>query len=406
MPRLSPMIAAPGVPPTIMPPPPARAAGVVPRSTRVALAGAVPTPAGSNARDGSPPPAAGGRVPPPRRSVGWLEGLADWVRDAAKALRPSRSGRRLHEFADLIESAREPAQVEAALVRFAAALSGACHVELLLDRDGPTHPGPRRIAVWSEGSRTLTAEQVEGLGYPLSLGLWCGDHYQMTLQVHARAGRRGRWPRPVVRRLTTLCAMAAAAERGLHAGRRAGLEAPTESSAAIRDATFLNAILPYALSQAQRHREPLSVFCLAIDRLSAIQLSHGTAAADAAVRRLAGAVARTLRGSDLVARLDDDRVVVVLPNTGAPDALCVAEVMRSAIAGACLATDRTPELTVSVGVACFPEDAREMAPLLAAADEAMDRARARGPHQVAADLPPVAPIPPPPDGDGIAGGGH
>ena len=161
----------------------------------------------------------------------------------------------------------------------------------------------------------------------------------MTLQLYARPGRGGSWPKRLVRRLTTLCAMAAAAERGLHAGaRRARAEAaaPTaEASAAVRDATFLNAILPYALSQAGRHREPLTVFCIELDRLAALHQSHGPIAADAAVRRLAEAVARALRGSDVVARLDDDRVMVVLPNTGPLDAPKVAEVVRSAAAPAC-----------------------------------------------------------------------
>jgi diguanylate cyclase (GGDEF)-like protein len=279
-------------------------------------------------------------------------------------------------------------------VNLAGALSDACRVELLLDPDGQASTVPRMIAVWPETSLAMTTAQVEALGYPLCLGLWCGDHYQMTLQLYARPGRGGRWPRRVVRKLTTLCAMAAAAERGMHASRRARPEAPVEQSAAVRDATFLNAILPYALSQAQRHREPLTVFCVEIDRLGALYQSHGSDVADLTVLRVAESIARTLRGSDVVARLDDDRMVVVLPNTGSADALTVAAMVRSAVVGACGSSGEVPELSASMGVACFPENAPEMIILLAAADEAVARAREKGMNQVAMYSPPPGMVAP------------
>ena len=324
----------------------------------------------------------------------WLAGIAGRVRDAAEALGPARGGGRVHEFADLVALARQPEQIESALVALAGELADASRVELVVDRDEASHPEPRRIAVWPEAAGAMTAEEVEALGYPLCLGLWCGDHFQMTLQLYARPGRGGRWPQRVVRRLTTLCAMAAAAERGLHAGRRARPETPAEASAAVRDATFLNAILPYALSQARRHREPLTVFCVEVVGLPALRRSLGREAADAAVGRVAEAVARTLRGSDVVARLDDDRMVVVLPNTGSADARTVAEVVRAATPAACLPSAGADGLSASIGVSCFPDDADDMAGILSAADEAVGRARALGPNQVAAFSIPPSPVVP------------
>jgi diguanylate cyclase (GGDEF)-like protein len=184
--------------------------------------------------------------------------------------------------------------------------------------------------------------------------------------------------------LSALCAVAAAAERGLHVSQRGRIEGPTASTASVRDATFLNAMLPYALAQAHRHREPLTLICVEIDRLGAIYRSHGPEAAGAAVLRVAEAIAQALRGSDVIARLDDDRVIVVLPDAGGPAALNVAEKVRSAILGASQPTRVTPVLTASLGVACFPVDAPEMYSLLQAADDAMALAKARGGDQIAA----------------------
>lgn len=337
-------------------------------------------PAAAHRGDGLRP----GRRPP----GGPLAAALGALREAADALAEPGATARLHEFADLVTMAREPETVETALVALAAAVSRARRVELVLDRDERVDPGPRLMALWPDdpASLAMSAEQVEALGYPLCLGLRCGDHYQMTLRLYARPGtlKRGRWPQRVVRRLTTVCALAAAAERGLHASQRARLEAPVEAAAAVRDATFLNAVLPYALAQAARHREPLTVLCLDVDDLPALTRAHGPAPVEQAVARVADAVAHTLRGSDVVARLDDDRVFVVLPNAGGADALKVAGVVRTAVAAACRPADGLPELNVAIGVACYPHDARDMLGLLHAADDAMTRARAGGPGRIAA----------------------
>ncbi len=316
-----------------------------------------------------------------RRLVDWIVGLGERFRDAQEALRDPTSARWAHEFADTVTMERDPEKLEAALVRIAGALAGAPRVELWLDRDKGANPAPKRIALWPEAASAMPDAQVDAMGYPLCMGLWCGDHYQMSLQVYAPRGQGPRWPRRVVRRLTTLCAMAAAAERGMHVSRRGRLEIPNEKGASVRDATFLCAVLPYALAQAHRHHEALSLVCIEIDGLGGLTQQYGRERIEAAVKRVAEATARTLRGSDVVTRLDDGRVVVILPNTGADDVPKVAETIRKAVVNACLPVGELPELTFSIGVSCFPEDGREMTVLLAAADEAMTCARMLGRNQ-------------------------
>ena len=101
---------------------------------------------------------------------GWLGRIAGRLRDAAEALGTVSGSRRFHEFADLVERSREPEPIEAALVALAGEFSGACRVELLLDRDEKTNPDPKLLIVWPETAPKLTADELEALGYPLCLG--------------------------------------------------------------------------------------------------------------------------------------------------------------------------------------------------------------------------------------------
>ncbi len=206
--------------------------------------------------------------------------------------------------------------------------------------------------------------------------------------------------RETVRRLTTLCTVAACAldRLGQHAAwpeqhdpaeasDHANAEMITggalsgkirEAASALHDATFLNAVLPFALSQARRHVEPLSLLCVAIDRLAGIQelLGHGTA--DHLVRSVAGTVASLIRASDIIARLDDDRIVAVLPRAPGGGALHVAENICQAVAAKGRADCAISNLTVSIGVAAFPAAADNVFSLFDAADEALARAQGSG----------------------------
>ena len=157
-------------------------------------------------------------TPLPRALACWVERLTGRFRDAAESLGPCGAGRVLDEFAGLVAAARGPEPVEAGLVRLAGELSGACRVELVFDRDQAEDTDPEPVAVWPEGAEAMAPGRSRRRGL-----LSSGSVVRRPLPDDAAAGapaRRG-WPRRVVRRLTNLCALAAAAERGLHVDHRA-----------------------------------------------------------------------------------------------------------------------------------------------------------------------------------------
>ncbi len=146
----------------------------------------------------------------------------------------------------------------------------------------------------------------------------------------------------------------------------------------FRDATFLHAVLPYALGLSRRHGEPLSLLCVAIDGLNGIHKLLGRDRADCAVRNVGAHIGSMIRDSDIVARLDDDRIIVVLPRALIHDAWDLAcRVCRTVEITPGLFPE-LPALTVSIGVAEFPACADNVYSLLDAADHALSMARNQG----------------------------
>ncbi len=163
-------------------------------------------------------------------------------------------------------------------------------------------------------------------------------------------------------------------------GRSRSFQAHTTT--VVRDATFLNAVLPFALVQAKRHREPVSLLCLGIDRLAAIRDLLGHEVADGLVEEVARKVSSLVRSSDIVARLDDNRIVVLLMRARSLSASSIARIICRAMTEVTRTVPELPSATVSIGVTEFPTNARNAISLLDACDDALAQAQSQGQSQV------------------------
>jgi len=321
----------------------------------------------------------------------------------------------LHRFASWLETEDRPAEIEKELLLLVGRMLPASRSELIPPIDdanscrdkNPAQPG--NTGYQKAPNPNFWVEEV-----PIKWGRAEFGRLRVTGDGRNRPAYRRQW----ASRLNTICALAACALKSL----RPGQECPGEGAAGplvntcsdsngtvgagesdcgvyypkmLHDATFLNAILPFAISQAQRHREPLSLVCVAIDRLSGIQELLGRAVADSLVRCVGEMVVSLIRSSDIVARLDDDRVVAVLPRSGGEGALHVGEMICEKVAERrWLLSDRPGvKITVSVGAATFPSSADNVFSLFEAADDALAQAQAHGRNQ-AAQAPRILVAPP------------
>src|SRR5688572_27361378 len=136
-------------------------------------------------------------------------------------------------------------------------------------------------------------------------------------------------------------------------------------------------------SQATRYGRPASVLMIDSDNLKQVNDTHGHEAGSRLLRQVANAVQAELRSSDVPARYGGDEFIVLLPETPPKGALDVAERIRNAIASRPLAVNgQHISATVSVGIACYPEDGKTLDALAARADRALYLAKQEGRNRV------------------------
>ena len=138
------------------------------------------------------------------------------------------------------------------------------------------------------------------------------------------------------------------------------------------------------LHRAQRHGRPVAAIMLDIDHFKRFNDSHGHEAGDLVLRELAGVLRRLARQSDVASRYGGEEFLVLLPECPFDAALRKAEQLREEAAKLKLEhNDRAlGSVTVSIGVAAFPDHAQEAKALLRCADEALYDAKAAGRDRV------------------------
>jgi diguanylate cyclase (GGDEF)-like protein len=119
-----------------------------------------------------------------------------------------------------------------------------------------------------------------------------------------------------------------------------------------------------------------SLLMIDLDHFKQVNDAHGHAVGDIILRRTAQTLAGALRPTDLLARYGGEEFAAFLPDTGAPEAIAVAERLRHAVQIA-PADAGVPPVSISVGVASAKPPASVDAMLLAA-DAALYRAKQAG----------------------------
>jgi len=261
--------------------------------------------------------------------------------------------------------------------------------DLVLMAVGPTDAG------WSDALRAMKA-RVHPRFLPITV---LSPQTDVTSRVAAlRAGADDVVAKPcataeIVARVAAMLRIKSSQD----ALERARIEAERLSITDPLTGLFNRRYFQYRLEQeierARRHGDSVSLLMLDLDHFKHVNDRYGHRAGDDALRITAELLTRQLRRLDVCTRWGGEEFAIIMPNTGGPGGMVVAQrLLRALRAKACLSArplsepDGGPEsvqITASLGLAAFPSQGIESAEaLVQAADAVMYRAKNEGRNRI------------------------
>jgi diguanylate cyclase (GGDEF)-like protein len=162
-------------------------------------------------------------------------------------------------------------------------------------------------------------------------------------------------------------------------------EAQTDAKTGLLNARYFSKLFEAELERARRFNRPLALIVADLDLLRNINNTYGHLAGDAVLSGIGQNIRESIRDYDIAGRFGGEEFVIALPETGPREAHEVAERLRQTIAGANFSVTTSPapiRATMSLGVACFPDDANTQKNLIHAADVAVYQAKIQGRNRV------------------------
>ncbi|MGH9339193.1 MAG: GGDEF domain-containing protein [Acidobacteriota bacterium] len=153
--------------------------------------------------------------------------------------------------------------------------------------------------------------------------------------------------------------------------------ASTDLLTGLSNYHFLMEFLHSEVARCRRYESTLAIIFLDIDWFKRVNESFGHLVGSDVLKQVGGLLRRHVRESDIVARYGGDEYVVVLRESGREDGWQIAERLRKTISENRFAEKAgySIGLTVSAGIALFPEHGQSAGELIERADQAMFAAK-------------------------------
>ncbi|UCG79497.1 MAG: diguanylate cyclase [Nitrospirota bacterium] len=154
-----------------------------------------------------------------------------------------------------------------------------------------------------------------------------------------------------------------------------------DSLTGLNNHRYFQEALSIEIIRSRRYEHHFSLIMIDIDHFKKYNDTYGHPAGDVLLKEISNIFKERIRKSDLAARYGGEEFVLILPETSKQNAISVAENIREQVEQHVFSgSNAQPEsrVTVSIGVAGFPEDGDNASALIKYADDSLYKAKAQG----------------------------
>lgn len=185
--------------------------------------------------------------------------------------------------------------------------------------------------------------------------------------------------------LSILASFAAMAINNATLHKRTKLMAITDSLTGLHNHRYFKQYFKQEMGRAKRYHKPFSIIMMDVDDFKSYNDSFGHATGDELLATLGSLILDTIRGVDVAFRYGGEEFIVLLPETTLEKAILAAERLRDSIQKGTakrLASGASRGVTISIGVASYPENSDKMDELFNIVDSLLYRAKRCGKNTV------------------------
>ncbi|MFZ3208970.1 MAG: sensor domain-containing diguanylate cyclase [Geobacteraceae bacterium] len=185
--------------------------------------------------------------------------------------------------------------------------------------------------------------------------------------------------------LSVLSSFAAMSIYNAQLHKRTKLMAITDSLTGLHNHRYFQQIYTQELTRAKRYKKPLSVVMMDVDDFKKFNDTYGHYSGDLVLKAIGKIIMRTMRRIDYAFRYGGEEFILILPDTRLAGALLVAERLRELIENetAMVLDDIAGSgVTVSLGVACYPDSGASREELFNKVDSLLYKAKDMGKNNV------------------------
>ncbi len=136
------------------------------------------------------------------------------------------------------------------------------------------------------------------------------------------------------------------------------------------------------ISRSSRFGHAFALLMIDIDQFKKFNDAFGHPRGDAVLRALGALMRSVSREGDVPCRVGGEEFAFILPETAKPDGMVFAERFRRRVETSLIAPDTETPITVSIGLAAFPDDGKTPDEIVWAADEALYQSKRSGRNRV------------------------